>query len=315
MNDLGVADGTTPGVIAALGFDVEIACLRERIVEWVADCDEEMQTALEWQFLGDAKYFRPLTVFSCYRAVHDGPIPPQIINSALVVEFFHNVSLIIDDIVDKSPMRRGRPTLHKRFGELSALMTAGYILADGYLRLAQDLEAIELFSELIKRLGVAECMQWRLRRTPLGVEDWRKIAAEDTGSMFEVCACLGDRSGRLRRFGGLLGLLYHGCDDIGDVRGAKALGGGGHEDVRDGILTLPAALAIRDPTIAKIFCKPDPTPLDLSTLAAAFAAKLPEAEACLDRIGAEACHEARLFSGNPAPLLALVEQTRRLSAC
>ena len=116
-------------------------------------------------------------------------------NSALVIEFFHNVSLIIDDIVDKSPMRRGRPTLHKHFGELSALMTAGYIVADGYARLARDLQAIELLSELLKRLGVAECMQWRLRRTPLGVEDWRKIAAEDTGSMFEVCACLGDRSG------------------------------------------------------------------------------------------------------------------------
>jgi geranylgeranyl pyrophosphate synthase len=314
MNDLGVTDGIAPGAIAALGFDVEIACLRETIAQWLADCDEEMRAALQWQFLGGAKYFRPLTVFSCYRAGHDGPIPQQIMNSALVIEFFHNVSLIIDDILDQSPMRRGRATLHARFGELPALMTAGYIVADGYVRLADDLKAIKLFSELLKRLGVAECMQWRLRRTPLGVEDWRKIAAEDTGSMFEVCACLGDRSGRLRRFGGLLGLLYHGCDDVGDVRGAKALGGGGNEDVRDGILTLPAALAIRDPAIAKTFCKPEPTPLDLSALAAAFATKLPEAEVCLDRIAGEARSEARLFAADPAPLLALVEQTRRLSA-
>ena len=156
-------------------------------------------------------------------------------------------------------MRGGCPTLHKRFGELSALMTAGYIVADGYARLATDLQAIELFSELLKRLGVAECMQWRLRRTPLGVEDWRKIAAEDIGSMFEVCACLGARSGRLRRFGGFLGLLYHRCDDVGDIRGANSFGGGGEEDVRDGILTLPAALAIRDPLIGKTFCNPDPT--------------------------------------------------------
>ena len=313
MNDLGATDGTTPGAIAELGFDVEIACLREMIADWVAGCDREMRAALEWQFLEGSKYFRPLTVFSCYRAAHNGPIPQQIMNSALVIEFFHNVSLIIDDIVDKSPMS-GRPALHKRFGELSALMTAGYIVADGYARLARDLQAIELFSEPLKRLGVAECMQWRLRRTPLGVEDWRKIAAEDTGSMFEVCACLGDRSGRLRRFGGLLGLLYHGCDDVGDIRGANALGGGGKEDVRDGILTLPAALAIRDPLIGKTFCNPDPTPLDLSALAAAFMTKLPEAEACLDQIAAEARSEALLFSTDPPPLFALVEQTRRLSA-
>lgn len=312
MNDLDATNASTP-VIAALGFELEIGCLREMIAAWVAGSDKEIRAALEWQFLARPKYFRPLTVFSCYRAVHDGPIPKRIMNSALVAEFFHNVSLIIDDIVDKSPMRRSRATLHMRFGELSALMTAGYIVADGYVRLGEDSQAIKLFSELLKRLGVAECIQWRLRRAPLGLEDWRKIAAEDTGSMFEVCACLGDRSGRLRRFGGLLGLLYHGCDDVGDVRGANALGGGGQEDLRDGILTLPAALAIRDPVVAKTFCKPDPNPLDLAALAAAFATKLPEAESCLDQIAGEACHEARLFSVDPASLLALVEQTRQLS--
>jgi geranylgeranyl pyrophosphate synthase len=315
MNDLGATNASTPAVVSALGFGVEISYLRETIADWVAGSDKEMRGALEWQFLACPKYFRPLTVFSCYRAVRGGPIPKRIMNSALVVEFFHNVSLIIDDIVDKSPMRRGRATLHMRFGELSALMTAGYIVADGYMRLGKDPQAIRLFSELLKRLGVAECMQWRLRRVPLGLEDWRKIAAEDTGSMFEVCACLGDRSGRLRRFGGLLGLLYHGCDDVGDVRDGNALGGGGEDDLRDGILTLPAALAIRDPVIARTFCKPDPSPLDLSTLAAAFATKLPEAESCLDQIAGEARDEARLFSADPAPLLALVEQTRRLSAC
>ena len=108
--------------------------------------------------------------------------------SALVIELFHNVSLVIDDIVDRSDTRRGRATLHTRFGELSALMTSGYIVADGYKQLGDDLQAIGLFSELLKRLGVAECLQWRLRRQPLGVEDWRRIAGEDTGSMFEVCA-------------------------------------------------------------------------------------------------------------------------------
>jgi geranylgeranyl pyrophosphate synthase len=77
--------------------------------------------------------------------------------------------------------------------------------------------------------------------------------------MFEICSCLADRSGRLRTFGGLLGLLYHGCDDVGDVRGTVSLGGGGLEDLRDGILTLPAALAIRDPEIAELFSKDEPT--------------------------------------------------------
>src|ERR1700739_3118973 len=189
-----------------------MAAVRHRIAAWVASSDPEMRSALEWQFLSRSKYFRPLTIFSCYRALEPGPIPEPILNSTVVIEFFHNVSLVIDDIVDRSDERRGRPTLHKQFGELNALMVSGYIVADGYLRLRDDVQAIGLFSELLKRLGVAECMQWRLRRHPLGIEDWRRIAGEDTGSMFEVCACLGDRSERLRRFGALLGLLYHGCD-------------------------------------------------------------------------------------------------------
>lgn len=315
MTGIAALEARNADVIASLGFSEDIANLRLRMGDWVAASDPEMREALAWQFLSGSKYFRPLTIFACHRSLTSGPIPEEIRISAVVVEFFHNVSLIIDDIVDRSPMRRGRATLHARFGELNALMVSGYIVADGYRYLGDDLQAIGLFSELMKRLGVAECMQWRLRRQMLGVEDWRRIAGEDTGSMFEICACLGDRSCRLRRFGGLLGLLYHGCDDVGDLRGAIALGGGGEEDVRDGILTLPAALAIRDPQIGALFCKPEPSSQELSKIAAAFAARLDEAEAYLDEIAKEARNEARIWSVEPAPLLALVDQTRRLSQC
>lgn len=293
------------------GFGLEVRQLREAIARWIEEADEEVRDALRWQFLSKSKYFRPLTVFSCHRAMHEGEIAPSAIRSAVLVELFHNMSLVIDDILDNSELRRGRPTLHNKFGQLSALMTSGYIVADGYLMAQEDLQAIRLFSELMKRLGVAECLQWRLRRQPLGLEDWRKIAGEDTGSMFEVAACLGDRSGRLRKFGGLLGLLYHGCDDVADVRGTTGLGGGGYDDLRDGILTLPAALAIRDPAIARLFCSPSEG--DLESLSCAFHEHIPEAEAYLDSIADEAKTEARLFARNPDPLLKLVDHTRPLS--
>jgi geranylgeranyl pyrophosphate synthase len=313
MTGAATVDATSASVIGALGFSSEMTELRERIAAWVAQCDDEMQEALEWQFLSGSKYFRPLTIFACYRAVNGpGPIPRDIMTSALVIEFFHNVSLVIDDIVDRSPERRGRATMHTKFGELAALMTSGYIVAEGYLQLGDDLQAIALFSELLKRLGVAECMQWRLRRQPLGYEDWRRIAGEDTGSMFEVCACLGDRSGKLRRYGGLIGLLYHGCDDVADVRGLPALGGGGKEDLRDGILTLPAALAIADEKVRTAFCRPEPSDADLELTAAAFTKALPAAEGKLDEIAQQAMEMAHL-TRNPDPLVALVAQTRALS--
>lgn len=308
-----VTPPSAPPLLIDLGFEAEFLRLEEEIGDWISKADEEMQDALTWQFHAGSKYFRPLTVWSCYRALYQGRTPVALIRSALVVEMFHNVSLIIDDIVDESPMRRGVSTLHCKFGMLPALMVSGYIVADGYRIVKHDPHDIRLFSELLKRLGVAECTQWRLRRQPLGVEDWRRIAAEDTGSMFEVCACLGARTEELRRFGHLLGVLYHGCDDVGDVRGAAALGGGGEEDLRDGILTLPAALAIRDPAVAALFMNPDPAPDQLRTMARAFEGRLPEAERYLDAIAREALDEARRVAPNPLPLLALVEHTRRLS--
>jgi geranylgeranyl pyrophosphate synthase len=150
-----------------------------------------------------------------------------------------------------------------------------------------------------------------LRRHPLEVADWRRIAGEDTGSMFEICACLGTRDERLRGFGRSLGILYHGCDDVADVRGARALGGGGREDLRDGILTLPAALAIRDPRVAAVFAaRPNGHE---RVLRRKFAAVLTEAETFLDGIAAEASRQAQENARVPEILLALVSHTRRLS--
>jgi len=303
----------TADIVAGLGFTSEIQRVREALDAWVAGSDSEMQPLLRWQFGAGSKYFRPLTIFSCYRAVSGGVPPDSVIRSAVVLEMIHNVSLIIDDILDKSDERRGKATLHCKFGQLAALMASGYIVADGYRMSADDPHDIALFSELLKRLGVAECLQWRLRRQPLGVDDWLEIASEDTGSMFEVCARLATRDDRLRKFGRLLGVLYHGCDDVGDVKGLESLGGGGEEDLRDGILTLPASLAIRDPAIAALFCKPEPSTDELAVISAAMTAQLPAAEARLDEIATEAKWEAHFHSADPTSLLALVDHTRELS--
>ena len=299
--------------IGSLGLGDEIRDLQARLAAWTAQSSAEIRPAVEWQFQAGSKYFRPLTMFSCYRATYEGAVPPALVRSAVVLEMFHNVSLIIDDILDRSRFRRAKLTLHCRFGTLPALMAAGYIVADGYRLVQDDAHDIRLLSELMTRLAAAECLQWRLRRQPAGVEDWRLIAGEDTGSMFEVCACLATRTEALRRFGRLLGMLYHGCDDVSDVRGSQALGGGGEADVRDGILTLPAALAIRDPDVAALFRLANPGERDLAAMAEAFRATLPDAERYLDTIADEAREEARRFAPSPDPLLLLIDHTRQLA--
>lgn len=306
-------DRTSLGIVSELGFDGEVARLQAMIGDWLAGVSSEMRPMLEWQFVAKPKYFRPLTIFACRSAVHGGSIPDSTVRSAAVLEMMHNVSLIIDDILDASDTRRGKLTLHRKFGQLAALMASGYIVAEGYRLSADDAHDVRLFSDLLKRLGVAECAQWRLRRQPLGYEDWLDIAGEDTGSMFETCACLATRDDRLRKFGRLLGTVYHGCDDVGDVKGLESLGGGGEEDLRDGILTLPASLAIQTPEIAALFCQPEPSAADLARVSAAMRAELPEAERRLDDLAREAKWEAHLHAGQPDVLHRLVDHTRELS--
>ena len=299
-------------VISQLGYASEIRALRRRIVAWLDGVDSELREPLSWALGGAPKHFRPLTLFACERAVEGGP-DPATIDLAFAVELVHNMTLIIDDVLDESDERRGIPTVERRFGRLSALMTSGYLVADAIDAVAGDPFAVRLLTELLRRLGAAECLQWRLRRQPLGVEDWRRIAGEDTGSMFEICAVLGARSERLRQYGHLLGVLYHGCDDVGDQRGLDALGGGGDEDVRDGILTLPAALAIRDPHIRELFTREDEDPVRLTEIAQAYRTQLDDAEEVLDRVAAAARVEAQQFAEDPEPLLALVDTVRQLS--
>jgi geranylgeranyl pyrophosphate synthase len=299
-------------VIDQLGYSAHITALRERLASWLESVDDELREPLSWAFGGTPKHFRPLTLFACHRAVHGEP-KADTVELAFAVELMHNMTLIVDDVLDESDERRGIATIQRRFGELSALMASGYLVADAFDAFAEDPFTVRHLSELLRRLGAAECLQWRLRRQPLGVEDWRRIAGEDTGSMFEICAVLGARSERLRRYGHLVGVLYHGCDDVGDQRGLDALGGGGDEDIRDGILTLPAALAIRDPHVAELFTIDDDDRVRLTEIAAACRAQLDDAEAVLDRIAESARTEAMQFADDPAPLLAVVDHVRQLS--
>jgi len=296
----------------AEGFEAELDQLKEFLQGWTRTSSPELRPQLEWQFLGRSKYFRPVTLFACHAAMSGEPVTAAAIRAAAAVEMVHNVSLIVDDILDRSRFRRGVLTLHCRFGMLPALMASGYISADAYQLVDHNPFAIRRIAELFRRLAAAEALQWRLRRQPLGVEDWRLIAGEDTGSMFEACACLGTGDEKLRRFGALLGMLYHGCDDVGDVKGAVALGGGGEEDLRDGILTLPAAIAIQDPETALHFR--NPTPEGLAHLLRKMQEALPAAERYLDGIAAEAEAEANRVARAPAVLINLVRNTRRLSA-
>jgi geranylgeranyl pyrophosphate synthase len=295
-----------------LGLTGDLDRLHDLIGEWIDTCDEEVRPMVRRQLAGRAKYFRPMTVFACYHAVTTRPLSARVLRAAAAVELLHNVALIVDDILDRSRYRRGELSLHCRYGFLPGLMTAGYIGFAAPRLVASDAYSVRLMAELMQRLGAAECFQWRLRRQPLGVEDWRLVAGEDTGSMFEICARAGTRDDRLLTYGLLLGTLYHGCDDVADVRGTTALGGGSEKDIIDGILTLPAAIAMREPATAVLLREARPG--TFGETADRLHAALPEAESYLDRLASEAEAEALSNASYAERLVDLVRHTRALSS-
>ncbi|HEY6976808.1 MAG TPA: polyprenyl synthetase family protein [Chitinophagaceae bacterium] len=309
--DRACLDFKMPDLAIKLRQTNEIKQLNEFIINWIRNADNEIQSHLVWQLLATPKYFRPITIFACYKSDSKKKVNDLILRSAVALEFIHNVSLIIDDILDRSRYRRGKLSLHCKFGLLPALMVSGYLFSAAIKIVSEDPYSVQLLSALMQRLGIAECIQWRLRRQPLGVEDWRLIASEDTGSMFETCARLGSRNNKLLKFGNLLGMLYHGCDDVADVRGDTKLGGTGSEDIRDGILTLPAAIAIRDVKVAALFRNKNVKEFPL--VKEKFFEALDEAEKYLDIIAEETKKEALENSKYPADLLELIHCTRQLS--
>jgi hypothetical protein len=99
---------------------------------------------------------------------------------------------------------------------------------------------------------------------------------------------------------------------VADVRDSAALGGGKKEDVIDGILTLPAAIATRDPATALLFREAS---LDNSReITRRLKLALPEAEKYLDRLAAEAEAEALAQARYPERLIDLIRHTRALSS-
>jgi geranylgeranyl pyrophosphate synthase len=295
----------------ALGLTADIERLRGILHAWIDRCDPEMSRFLQYQISGPAKYYRPMTLLACHRSTTGAEPSDAVMQRAAAVELMHNATLVVDDILDRSRQRRANLSLHCRFGSLPALMTAGYLTAAASKMVAGEPRSVSLIAELLQRLAVAECYQWRVRRHPLGVEDWWALASEDTGSMFQICARLGTGDERLSRFGLLLGILYHGCDDVADVRETAALGGGGGKDLLDGILTLPAAIALRDAQAAVLFR--DGSRGAMHRFAKMLDNALPEAESYLDSIADDARREAMSGVSAPGRLLELVDYTRSLS--
>ena len=189
------------------------------------------------------------------------------IRSAVAVELVHMASLVHDDVLDRAPLRRGRPTVYAESGRARATDLGDALFAEafGVLARAGDREAVELLGRTTRDLVAGELTQRRQTGDlALSEEEYFDRCRLKTGSLFSASCVLGglataDPADRpvldgLAEFGDAIGLAFQMLDDVLDLSGPEErTGKAPGTDLLDGTVTLPVVVAIeRDPGIGSV---------------------------------------------------------------
>lgn len=176
------------------------------------------------EFTKGGKRIRPALLLLVNEAVGGGGDPEP---AAAAVELIHLASLIHDDIIDSSNMRRDSPSFHVTHGVEMAILIADFILslvleiANGY----DDRRVGKLVSETTKLMSIGEMMEVALlrERVPIGLDDYLRVLEYKTASLFRTASSLGALIAgkdhlieRMGSYGLYLGLAYQIKDDILD---------------------------------------------------------------------------------------------------
>jgi geranylgeranyl pyrophosphate synthase len=179
-----------------------------------------------------------------------------LITMATVVELLHTATLAHDDAIDKSLVRRGKPTINKIWGDDKAILLGDYLFAKmGELTSTiQNWRIIELTTQTLQIISVGELKQsfnaFNLEQTR---QDYLQRISNKTASLFSMATESGailskapEQSVKvLRDYGYNLGIAFQIVDDILDFTGTEAeLGKPVGSDLAQGTLTLPAMLLL-----------------------------------------------------------------------
>jgi octaprenyl-diphosphate synthase len=174
---------------------------------------------------------------------------------AAVVELIHLATLVHDDAVDHSVLRRGMPTINALFTHQVAVIAGDFLYSRAVQELVRlgDLEALRVFAKASNELTVGEMRQLSaLDALAFSEDDYEFLIRAKTAALFsaacEVGALCGARAHResLARFGSYLGMAFQVVDDLLDYTEASAtLGKPAGLDLREHKVTLPLIAALR----------------------------------------------------------------------
>jgi|CZKG01.1.fsa_nt_gi geranylgeranyl pyrophosphate synthase len=171
------------------------------------------------------------------------------------VELLHVATLLHDDVIDGSEMRRGEPSVSHRYGALAAQYSGGWMLGAA-LQLVSGLgqDAADLFAEVVGELCAGQMLETQhLWDTCRSQADYERAVTGKTASLFRLSAQLGGLVAgveemplsALGQFGRSFGIAFQLADDLGDLLADPVNTGKDHgADVRHGVYTLPVLYAL-----------------------------------------------------------------------
>lgn len=186
------------------------------------------------------KRIRPLLMLMGYNLYRDDV--DAIINNALALETYHNFTLLHDDLMDKSDMRRGNPTVHKKWNDNTAILSGDTMLIMAYELFNKGMKNDAAWTAFIEAtLGVCEGQQYDIdfeTRNDVTEAEYMEMIRMKTSLLLGYALKIGAMLGggdqedveNLYKFGEKMGLAYQLQDDLLDVYGdptkfQKKLGG------------------------------------------------------------------------------------------
>lgn len=233
----------------------ELKEVEELIRLQVKDLHPDLMNALEIILSAGGKRIRPTIILLLGRLLN-APYEP-ILHTAASIELLHTATLVHDDLIDGSLLRRGKPTLNSRWSAPATVLTGDLMFACA-ARLADKIksfEAMEVFAQTLIIMVNGEITQLLSSPCKVDREEYHQRIFAKTASLFEsstrIPAMISDldvnQVEEMGLFGRELGMAFQVVDDILDYTGEQVeLGKPVGSDLRQGLITLPAIIYIEN---------------------------------------------------------------------
>lgn len=236
-------------------IEEELLILEEDLLAWIDTDIDLIKQPLKDMIFSGGKRLRPAMVLAASRfGQYDFEKVRQL---AVSVELIHTATLIHDDIIDDSPLRRGIPTIQSRLGKDVAVFAGDFVFSKVFelYAFSEHFELLRIVAKVLHKICEGELKQREdLFNTNLTFKDYIFRIRRKTAMLFALSAELGARASKapektvkaLYRYGMNIGIAFQIVDDLLDFTSNNTqLGKPVGADIREGVITLPTIYALR----------------------------------------------------------------------